>query len=341
MKLFRHAVVTVILSALSGAVYQQAGQARDRAELAPPGRLVAVGPGRMHLHCEGHGQPTVLLEAGATGFAQTWAWVQRDLVSHGRVCSYDRSGLGWSGVVRDGQDGESSARNLHDLLQQAGETGPFVMAGHSLGGPLVQIYAAMYPQQVVGIALVDPSHPDQLDRFPAAAREQQEDFHELLRVASLASHVGLTRLTNIVGQHAAGLPAQDYRAARMFGSSPAHLWESRDELLQWDRTMSAVRRATAAQSKPTVVISAGRTMDGMPEGFLPIVHELHRDIAARHGAAHHVVIEEADHFSLLMNKDHADRVAEAIQDLRRRAAVPITPARPDAQAAPTEGQSAG
>ena len=316
MKVLKFSAAAVTAIVLSGSVYQQVGQARDRAALTPPGRLVSIGPGRMHLHCVGHGQPTVVLEAGATGFAQTWAWVQRDLAVDGRVCSYDRSGLGWSDVVSDWQDGEAAARNLHELLARAGETGPFVMAGHSLGGPLAQIYAATYPQDVVGIALIDPSHPDQLDHFPSAAREQQEEFYALLRVASLASHIGLTRLTNIIGQHAAGLPAQDYRAARMFGSSPAHLSESRDELLLWNQTMSAVRRAMAVAPKPTVVVSAGRTMDGMPEAFLPIVHELHREIASRHSNAHHIVIEEADHFSLLMKEDHADQVAEAIRRLR-------------------------
>lgn len=321
MRVVKLAVAAVALAALCGAAYQQLGQSRDRADLAPPGRLVAVGSGRMHLHCEGEGQPTVVLEAGATGFAQTWVWVQRDLAADGRVCSYDRSGLGWSDVVGGQRDGESAAHDLHSLLAQAGETGPFVLVGHSLGGPLIQIFAASYPREVAGMVLVDPSHPDQLDRFPAAARDQQQNFHALLRVAALASHVGVTRLTNVIGRHAAGLPEHEYRVARMFGSSPRHLQASSDELMGWEQTMEAARGATTAVAKPTVVISAGRTMDGMPGGFLPVVHEMHREIAAKHGAARHRVIEQADHLSLLMNEGHARQVAGEIRKLRSRTAI--------------------
>jgi pimeloyl-ACP methyl ester carboxylesterase len=318
MKMFKTAALAIAFTLGAGAAYQQAGQAADRAVLSPPGRLVPVGDGHMHLHCDGHGGPTVLLEAGATGFAQTWAWVQRDLAHEGRVCAYDRAGLGWSDSTPQAHDGASTARRLKAMLTAAGESGPYVVVGHSLGGPLVQIFAAQYADDVVAQVLVDPSHPDQLTRFPADARKQQESFSSLLRVAELASHVGLTRVTNIVGRNAQGLPDADDRAARMFASSPTHLATSREELMAWEQTMAQVREHAPRSSTPLVVISAGATMGGMPDGFLDVVHELHRDIVARASGARHVVIRDADHFSLLMNREHARRVAEEISQLRRR-----------------------
>lgn len=318
MNILTTAALALALSLGAGATYQQLGQAADRQALAPPGRMISVDDGRMHLHCIGHGRPTVLLEAGATGFAQTWAWIQPELANPGRVCTYDRAGLGWSEPLQGGSDGLSAAQRLGALLDAAGETGPYLVVGHSLGGPLVRLFAAQRPDEVVGMVLVDPSHPDQLDHFPADAREQQASFTGLLGLASMASHVGLTRVTNVLGRNAQGLPDVDYRAARMFASSPLHLETSRKELLTWEQTMSQVRASAIATAVPLVVISAGRTMAGMPDGFLPVVHALHRDIAARTAEARHVIIDGADHFSLLMNPSHAAQVASEIASLRER-----------------------
>ena len=44
---------------------------------------------------------------------------------------------------------------LHALLQAAGVPGPYVLAGHSWGGFMARFYAATYPDEVVGLVLVD------------------------------------------------------------------------------------------------------------------------------------------------------------------------------------------
>ena len=57
-----------------GATYQGVGNALDRRAVTAPGRFVSVDGHRMHVYCTGEGSPTVVLEAGATGFAQTWGY---------------------------------------------------------------------------------------------------------------------------------------------------------------------------------------------------------------------------------------------------------------------------
>ena len=37
-----------------------------------------------------------VLEAPALGMSAAWGWVQPEVARRTRVCSYDRSGLGWS-----------------------------------------------------------------------------------------------------------------------------------------------------------------------------------------------------------------------------------------------------
>jgi pimeloyl-ACP methyl ester carboxylesterase len=53
---------------------------------------------------------------------------------------------------------EDTVADLHALLRAAQVPGPYVLAGHSLGGLYVRLYAATYPDEVVGVVLVDATN---------------------------------------------------------------------------------------------------------------------------------------------------------------------------------------
>jgi pimeloyl-ACP methyl ester carboxylesterase len=90
----------------------------------------------------------------------SWAWVQREVSGTTRVCAYDRSGMGWSKSGPEPRDAEQVAGELHALLEGDGIDGPYVMVGHSFGGLYTQTYAARYPEEVAGVALIESSHPE-------------------------------------------------------------------------------------------------------------------------------------------------------------------------------------
>ena len=67
---------------------------------------------------------------------------------------------------------------LHALLQAAGLRGPYILAGHSLGGFFARHYAATYPEEVAGLVLIDAYSEmleDQMprDRWQALVRLNQ------------------------------------------------------------------------------------------------------------------------------------------------------------------------
>jgi pimeloyl-ACP methyl ester carboxylesterase len=141
--------------------------AQDRLASAPsaPGRLIDVGGWRLHLYCTGAarpGQPTVILETGIGDFSVEWSLVQPRVAQFARVCSYDRSGDGWSELGPSPRTLHQIVYELHTLLQKANETPPYVMVGHSYGGWLVQLYVSTYPTDVAGIALIEPGESDPL-----------------------------------------------------------------------------------------------------------------------------------------------------------------------------------
>jgi pimeloyl-ACP methyl ester carboxylesterase len=120
-------------------------------EPAPPGKLVDVGGHRVHIYCTGQGSPTVIA-IGA--FSVDWALVQRQVSAFTRMCTYDVAGTAWSepGPANTCRDRTSE---LHTLLQNAGVSGPFVLAGLSIGGLVSRYYASQYQGEVAGMVLVD------------------------------------------------------------------------------------------------------------------------------------------------------------------------------------------
>src|ERR687893_2753882 len=116
------------------------------AQPQPPGRLVDVGGGiSMHIYCTGEGSPTVVLDAGLNGGTMSWAKVQEQVSNHTRVCSYDRAGMSWSEPGPKPRTFMRIADELHALLQAAGEQGPYVLVGHSVGAHTIRFFVQGYP----------------------------------------------------------------------------------------------------------------------------------------------------------------------------------------------------
>ena len=123
-------------------------------------REITVGARSWWLSCAGRGAPLVLLEAGHTEGSDTWTDVQHRVASFTRVCSYDRAGVGRSTAAPATRErtGRDVAQDLRSLLRAAGERGPLVLVGHSLGGPFVRLFAATAQDTIAGMVLVDAVH---------------------------------------------------------------------------------------------------------------------------------------------------------------------------------------
>jgi pimeloyl-ACP methyl ester carboxylesterase len=126
-----------------------------------PGKLVDIGSYRLHVNCTGKGRPTVVVEAGLGDFSFDWALVQSRVARFTRICTYDRAGYAWSDPGPMPRTFAQLNLELRDALAKLGERGPFVLVGHSFGGPVVRNFAALYPQDVAGMVLVDAAFEGQ------------------------------------------------------------------------------------------------------------------------------------------------------------------------------------
>ncbi|MRR30528.1 alpha/beta hydrolase, partial [bacterium] len=126
---------------------------------------VDVGGVELYYICAGEGSPTVILEAGGGQDSSSWELVMLYSRGYTRVCAYDRANLGKSGSASKPRTFNDSTNDLHTLLQNASIEGPYIMAGHSMGGMLIRLYADQHPEDVLGLVLVDSAHPDMGERL--------------------------------------------------------------------------------------------------------------------------------------------------------------------------------
>lgn len=147
-----------------------AAQTDLMAAYANPQTLVTLPDGRkLHFHCSGLGGPLVILDSGWGASSFAWRNVQPQVATLTRVCAMDRAGMGFSSPGPLPRDTASIVDDLHAALQTPDFPGPYILVGHSLGGMNMRLYASRYPDQVVGMVLVDPANPHQDKRFAAVS----------------------------------------------------------------------------------------------------------------------------------------------------------------------------
>jgi pimeloyl-ACP methyl ester carboxylesterase len=302
--------------AMAGALYQAFAARRDATRYPPPGRLVDVGGYRLHLQVMGEAseRPTSILDAGLDSFSSNWYWVQSALASSLRVVAYDRAGLGWSDDGAPPRDAYHSAADLHTALQHAGIGGPYVLAGHSYGGLVVRAFADEYPDEVVGLVLVDASHPDQWLHIPMSMRGALPAFAN--RALAVLAAFGLLRVADVLTpQIAMGLPGRQYAEMHAIFARPRSSWTGAQTLAAWDGlTRPRINRARSLGDLPLAVVSvteqplAGETLTAL-QNELPGLsrNSVHRTVAG------------ATHEDLISRREHAEEVAATIRDVAEAA----------------------
>jgi pimeloyl-ACP methyl ester carboxylesterase len=210
-------LVLLLLLPISGAAYQFLATRMDQRTYLPAGQLTNVGGYMLHIHCMGQGSPTILLEGGLGGTSLDWSLVQPELSAKTRVCSYDRAGLGWSenNPAAEPRTSSQIATELHTLLRNTGIEGPYILAGLSAGGMHIQMFADRYPDEVLGVVMVDPTPAKLMAGFPDEQRRPLLPDRDQFELIQKLEPFGLLRLLPLPGSEAlANLPEETRQAIR-------------------------------------------------------------------------------------------------------------------------------
>jgi pimeloyl-ACP methyl ester carboxylesterase len=243
----------VALVLLLGVIYERVGQYRAARDFPAPGKMVDIGGRRIQLDCQGSGSPTVVFEAGlSVDGSLSWSPVQAKIAAHTRACSYSRAGLMWSDPSGVPPSAKQVAHDLRATLTRADEQGPFVLVGQSLGGLYAMSFTRYFGAEVAGLVLVDPSHPEQVERV-ASLMTETRSLRSRIGVALAWTGV-LRAAAPVLLPQAPNQSARDAQAIRAY--APKSLSTQLAEGDSIDRTLAETKAFRALGRRPLVVLTA-------------------------------------------------------------------------------------
>jgi pimeloyl-ACP methyl ester carboxylesterase len=144
-----------------------------------------------------------------------------------------------------------------------GEPPPYVLVGGSFGGLTARAFSCRYPDEVVGMVLLDAAEEQKY--FPTMARMRTWHEQDLKTDAGRAASGELRRAAEPVVASARGFTEEERPWLLEIVSRPGHFLAALEELSAIDATPEPMKRAGGfgrLGDRPLVVLSADRPVTG-------------------------------------------------------------------------------
>lgn len=204
-------------------------------------RIAEDEPRDVEVVTAGSGSTTVVFEAGLGDDWATWDAVITEVAPHARAFAYSRPGYGISAPAATERDPQTIVDELRALLAAEGQEPPYILVGHSIGGGYVELFAKTYPEDVIGVVLVDPRHRDFLTECTEAGIAMcgiPDSAIPSLPAVVAAEYVGY------------GKASEQIVAAGSFGSVPLRVLTATEHPASeaWEQLWQSMLGALAAES---------------------------------------------------------------------------------------------
>lgn len=305
MAVLKFIVITTLLLASSGALYQYIGTKLDEQKYPPIGRMVDVGGYKLHMIEEGqnHNGPTVIVETGSGETSLGWRSVQQEIAKFTRVITYDRAGYGSSDASPLPRTSENIAKELHTMLHNAEISAPYILVGHSFGGLNMQLFANTYPDEVTGIILVDSLNEKDFQKFSVTLYENSVTYGVQLKKI-MESYFGIKRLMSDLGIH-------KIKAVRLPTKFVVSDIEERSHFV--DDAEQLRKTSQSLGDKPLIIISAGKPWPGEENADLNSVWpKLQADLVTKSSHGKQMIAEHSGH---RINVEQPEIIIEAVREM--------------------------
>ncbi|BDA67745.1 alpha/beta hydrolase fold protein [Calothrix sp. PCC 7716] len=305
-----------------GAICQAFATSRDRRRFLPPGKLIEINGNNWHYQIMGEGHPTVIMDSGTGGTHLDWQLVQPEVAKFTRILTYDRAGYGWSDLSSKPRTAKQVVSELRQLLREAEIEPPYVLVGMSLSGLFSRLFAYDYPEEVVGMVLVDVAHEKMYSEAPTKWVELNKRLEWLsIYVLPIMARIALFRLLVIFDRLplAAGLFQKLPSSIQPFAKaiySQTLFWKAftqESSAVSVSLNQVEIARKTKPFPKiPLIVLSAGKPDFDITQEMRQKLQELHAELANESSQGVHIVSHNSGH---VIQLDDPKLVIDAIRQV--------------------------
>lgn len=312
---------------ISGILFQSVSTQLDEFRYPPTGELVDIGGYRLHINYSGEGGPTVILDSGLGCNSMDWSLVQPEIAKFTKVCSYDRAGNGWSDTSPLARTSLNIVEELHTLLTNADIPQPYILVGHSFGGANARLFASRYPDEVLGIILVDAAHEDSIRKMPSLAKNIDTGLNDNLLYLT---YLGVLRCAQYLPQFQKAIQVFPAEIQTMYYAKKTNTKFIRTMLDEWSKIGESFDQLKSAEGniadKPLIVITARKTMTAEESGWpqedidkMTIFNlDLQCDLVTKSTKGKHIFAENSGHMIPHQQPEIiVDAIHEMVNDARK------------------------
>jgi pimeloyl-ACP methyl ester carboxylesterase len=282
--------------------------------------LIDVGGYKLHLWCQGSGNPAVILDSGLAGNSLLWACALPLISQQALACAFDRAGYAWSDPAPDGVPRTSLqiVQELRLALSGAGIPPPYILAGHSFGAINMLVFAYNFPAEVAGLILVDPSHPEMMERVPGlpSAEAMGRSYSMLANLdrIGLLRWLGPILLKRLLPRGRQALPPETWEALIAFVSRPDDFRTASREVSYGPQSFKQARGGPGSLGDlPLEVLSSERWVTGKITPMKRVAAQLHAELAVLSSRGRHLTVSDCDHADLPIVRP--DAVAASVRHI--------------------------
>lgn len=293
---------------------------KEKQKYKVPGRLLTLNSQKIHVYCQGHGQPVLLIH-GLDSFSINLSAISNLLVKRNfQAVSMDRPGYGWSQKIKEPLSMLESAEMIKSLLDSLKIEKPIILFGHSLGSWNVRMFAHLYPEKVKAIVLSDPLEELNFLQVSQTTKNVYYNFLAYLFFRKYLVSLGLYRILNLFQIDAS---LTDFKVTSLSDEEKDicnyyfHNYQnSTTALAEYQKVESYAREMLltrtqfnqSLQNKPLVIVSAkslwlGKNLPpGLSQQDLDLIDEIriemHKNLLTLSDYSWQVLAEKSDHFAL-------------------------------------------
>jgi pimeloyl-ACP methyl ester carboxylesterase len=160
---------------------------------AAPSRFARFDGNRVHYKSVGSGREALVLVHGWSGDMNVWKFQVPELARRTRVIALDLPGHGASDKPQTAYTMDFFARAIDAVMRDAG-VDRAVLAGHSMGTPVIRQFYRLYPEKTLALVAVDGALQNVYSGFldPLIVQLRGPDYKEVASkfVASMFSNPG-------------------------------------------------------------------------------------------------------------------------------------------------------